>query len=40
MATVEEVARDLVGSIASDAGALIAAKWIDNRYQELASPFP
>jgi len=37
MATVEEIARDLVGSVASDAGALIAAKWIDNRYQELVS---
>ena len=37
MATVEEIVRDLIGSIASDAGAMIAAKWVDNRYQELVS---
>jgi hypothetical protein len=37
MATVEEVVRDLLGSLATDAGAPIAAKWADNRYKELCS---
>lgn len=37
MATVEEVVRDLLGALATDAGALLAAKWVDNKYQELVS---
>lgn len=37
MATVDELARDIVGSLAIDEGYLIAARWIDNRYQELVS---
>jgi hypothetical protein len=37
MATVEEIARDLLGSLATSAGAPLAAKWIDNRYQELVA---
>lgn len=37
MATVDEIARDIVASLATDAGAVIAAKWIDNRYKELVS---
>lgn len=37
MATVEETVRDLLGSFGSDAGAPIAAKWLDNRYKQLAS---
>lgn len=37
MATVDELSRDIVGSLAINEGYLIAARWIDNRYQELVS---
>jgi hypothetical protein len=37
MDTVEEIARDLLGSLAADAGVPTAAKWIGNRYKELVS---
>lgn len=37
MATVDELARDVIASIATDANALAAAKWIDNRYKEMVS---
>lgn len=37
MATVEEIARDVIGSLGTDAGALLVAKWTDNRYQQLVS---
>lgn len=37
MATVEEIVKDLLGSFATDIGGPAAAKWIDNRYQELVS---
>lgn len=37
MATVDELARDVLASIATDAGAIAAAKWIDNRYREMVS---
>lgn len=37
MATVEEIARDVVGSLGTDAGALLVAKWTDNRYKQLVS---
>jgi len=35
MATVSDIARDLLGSLASDASMPIAVKWIDNRYKQL-----
>jgi len=37
MATVEEIVRDLLGSLATSAGAPIAARWVNNRYQELVA---
>lgn len=37
MATVDELARDVLASIATDVNALAAAKWIDNRYKEMVS---
>ncbi len=37
MATVDELARDIVGSLAIDEGYLIAVRWIDNRYKQLVS---
>ncbi len=37
MATVDELARDVIASIATDANAIAAAKWINNRYQEMVS---
>ncbi len=37
MATVEEIVRDLLGSVASDAGYLEAVKWVDSRYKQLMS---
>jgi hypothetical protein len=37
MATVDELARDIVGSLAIDEGHLIAIRWIDNRYKEMVS---
>jgi len=37
MATVADVARDLLGSMASDTSMPIAVRWIDNRYRELVS---
>jgi len=35
MATVADVARDLLGSMASDTAMPVAVKWIDNRYKQL-----
>jgi hypothetical protein len=37
MATVDELARDIVGSLAFDEGYLLAATWINNRYKQLVS---
>lgn len=37
MTTVDELARDVLASIATDANAIAAAKWIDNRYKEMVS---
>jgi hypothetical protein len=37
MATTEEVARDLLASVNTDAGFLNAVKWIDHRYKQLCS---
>lgn len=37
MATAREVARDLLGSLASDENMILCVKWIDNRYKELVS---
>jgi len=37
MATTEEVARDLLASVNTDAGFLKAIKWIDYRYKQLCS---
>lgn len=37
MATVDEIARDALASIATEANAVAAAKWIDNRYKEMVS---
>lgn len=37
MATVDELARDVLAAIATDANALAVAKWIDNRYKEMVS---
>lgn len=37
MATTEEVARDLLASVNTDAGFLNAIKWIDNRYKQLCA---
>lgn len=37
MATVDELARDLVGSLSLSEGYLIAVRWIDNRYKQLVS---
>lgn len=37
MATTEEVARDLLASVSTDAGFLAAIKWIDSRYKQLVS---
>jgi hypothetical protein len=37
MATVDELARDLVGSLALSEAYLIAVRWIDNRYKQLVS---
>lgn len=37
MATVDELARDVLASIATDVNALAAAKWIDNRYKEMVA---
>ena len=39
MATTEQLARDLLASLNTDAGFLNAVKWIDFRYQELCSRF-
>jgi hypothetical protein len=35
--TVEEVARGLIAAVASDAGFLLAAQWVADRYQQLAA---
>lgn len=37
MSTTREVARDLLGSMATDENMLMAVKWIDNKYKELVS---
>lgn len=37
MATVEEIGRDLLASIGTDAGLPLVARWIDNRYKQLVS---
>ena len=37
MATVDELARDVIASIATDANAIAAARWIDNRYKEMVA---
>jgi hypothetical protein len=37
MATVDELARDIVGSLALSEAYLIAVRWIDNRYKQLCS---
>ena len=37
MATVDELARDVIASIDTDANAIAAAKWIDNRYKEMVT---
>jgi hypothetical protein len=37
--TVEDLAREVVGSIDSEQGYLIAQKWITNRFQELSSRY-
>lgn len=37
MTTVDELARDVIASIATNVNALAAAKWIDNRYNEMVS---
>ena len=37
MATVDELARDIVGSLSIAEGYLIAVRWIDNRYKQLVS---
>jgi len=37
MATAEEVVRDLVGSVSSDVGHMVALHWINARYRELVS---
>ena len=39
MSTVDELARDIVGSLAISEAYLIAARWIDNRYKEMCSRF-
>ena len=39
MATTEEIARDLLASMNTDAGFLNAVKWIDYRYKELCTRF-
>lgn len=35
--TVEDIARDALGSAGSTAGVLLAARWVSNRYRELAA---
>lgn len=37
MATVDEVVRDALASIATNVNAIAAAKWLDNRYKEMVS---
>lgn len=37
MATVEEVARDILAAVSTDAGYLVAIRWIDSRYKEIVS---
>jgi hypothetical protein len=37
MATVEELVRDILASVSSDAGGLLVAKWADNRYKEMVA---
>ena len=37
MATVDEICRDVVGSLGLSESYLICARWIDNRYKELVS---
>lgn len=37
MATVEELVRDLLGSVGTTVGAPVAARWVNNRYQELVA---
>jgi len=37
MATVADIARDLLGSMASDTSMPVAVRWIDNRYKEMVS---
>ncbi len=37
MATVEEIVRDLLGSMGTSAGAPLVATWINNRYRELVA---
>ena len=37
MATVDEVVRDVLASIATDAQGIAAAKWVDNRHKEMMS---
>jgi len=39
MATTEEVARDLLASINTDAGFLLGVRWLDSRYKELCTRF-
>ena len=40
MATVEDLARDIAGSMKMSEGAPLIAKWIDNRYRELMYKTP
>jgi hypothetical protein len=35
MATVDQLVRDILGSVGSDVGGAVVAKWIDNRYMEM-----
>ena len=37
MATVEELAREIIGSVDSNIGYLLATQWIDRRYKELVA---
>ncbi|RLI53359.1 MAG: hypothetical protein DRP09_15965 [Candidatus Thorarchaeota archaeon] len=37
MATVEEVVRDVLAAASTDAGYLVAVRWVNNRYKQLVS---
>lgn len=37
MATIEEIAKEVIASVNSDAGYLLAVKWANSRYQQLVS---